>query len=264
MNLNEQDSHFYEVQLFMNDLREHINPESVKVILDVGSRNAMESITLKDYCPNAIVYAFECNPLAIELCRQNIGNRADIILVDKAISDVNGPIDFYAIDPEKTVTSHADGNIGASSLFVANPEYPHEKYHQNKITVESITLARWAENTGVRDIDIMWIDLQGAELMAFKGMGNLISHVKVIYTEIEFKEMYLGQPLFDEIDRYLNEKGFILLKLYPYGWFGNALYVRKDIVRKIGMASLYFRKQLMLWRLWLSQIKQKLLHCVRQ
>jgi FkbM family methyltransferase len=56
--------------------------------------------------------------------------------------------------------------------------------------LESITLARWAKHAGVRDIDIMWIDLQGAEHRAFKGMENLISRVKAIYTEVEFKEMY--------------------------------------------------------------------------
>jgi hypothetical protein len=75
---------------------------------------------------------FECNPPAIELYQQNIGNRTDIILVTKAISDINGMVGFFAINPEKTVTTHSDGNIGASSLFMAIPEYPHEKYHQKK------------------------------------------------------------------------------------------------------------------------------------
>jgi FkbM family methyltransferase len=230
----------------------------------VGSRDAMESITLKDFYPDAVVYAFECNPPAIELCKRNIGERGGIILVPNAVSDINGTLEFFAIDPEKTVTTHRDGNIGASSLFVANPDYPHEKYQQNKITVESITLARWAEHAGVRDIDIMWIDLQGAELRAFKGMENLISRVKVIYTEVEFKEMYLNQPLFGEVDRYLCEKSFILIKLYPCDWFGNALYVRKDLVNEIGLGWLYLKKHLTLWRLRLSQLKSKWFHLARQ
>jgi FkbM family methyltransferase len=257
MNPKLQDSHTVEVKCFVQELRGYITPESVRVIVDIGSRNAIESITLKGFYPDAIVYAFECNPPSIEICRQNIGTRADIIMVAKAVSDVNGTVDFFAIDPEKTVTTHADGNIGASSLFIANPEYPHEKYHQNKIMVESITLEKWAVEAQVRDIDIMWIDLQGAELKAFKGMGNLISRVKVIYTEVEFKKMYLNQPLFGEIDSYLIKNGFILVKLYPYDWFGNALYVRKDLVPEIEMAKLYFRNRLILWRLWLSQQMSK-------
>jgi len=154
-------------------------------------------------------------------------------------------VDFFAIDPQKTVKTHADGNIGASLLSVAKHEYPHEKYHQKKITVESINLTRWAKQVGARDIDIIWLDLQGAGLRAFIGMGNLISRVKVIYAEVEFKKRYLNQPLFGEVDRYLDEKGFVLLKIYPSDWFGNALYVRKEIVHGIGMAKLYFRRRTM-------------------
>lgn len=260
MQLGKQDCHLGEVRCLVNCLRDYINPESVKVILDVGSRDAMESVALNDFYPNAMVYAFECNPPAIELCKKNIGERRGIILVPNAISDINGTLEFFAIDPEKTVTKHRDGNIGASSLFVANPEYPHEKYQQNKIMVESITLARWAEDAGVNDIDIMWIDLQGAELRAFKGMGKLISRVKVIYTEVEFKEMYLNQPLFGQIDRYLSKSGFVLLNLYPSGWFGNALYVRKDIVRGIGLARLYVSRYYRLGRFWFSILKRCLIN----
>ncbi len=241
-----------EVLMLFQDILGYINPNSVNVVLDVGSRDAKEAITMKEVFPKAQVYAFECNPPAIKLCEQNIGNLADIILVPKAVSDVNGKIDFFAIDPEKSITRQSDGNIGASSLFIANPAFPHEKYYQNKITVESITLERWAEEVGVRDIDILWIDLQGAELKAFQGMGPLLSRTKIIFTEVEFKEMYLGQPLFSEVDRYLTANGFYLLKLHPSDWFGNALYVRKDNVQGMRLLILYANKYylLTLVQLW--------------
>jgi len=255
METSKQDCHIEEVRTFVHDLHNYINPPSVNIILDVGSRDAMESVTLKDFYPNANIYAFECNPPAIELCKKNIGKHSGIVLVPNAVSDVNGTLEFFAIDPERTITTHKDGNIGASSLFLANPEYPHEKYHQNKITVESVTLSRWAKHVGVFDIDILWIDLQGAELRAFRGMEDLISHVKVIYTEVEFREMYLGQPLFNEINQYLLRKGFVLIKLYPYGWFGNALYVRKDLVNVITRSWVYIKTRLVLLRLFLSQLK---------
>jgi len=258
-----QDDHTSEVCMLVHDLLGYIEPPFVKIVLDVGSRNAKESIALKGFFSNARVYAFECNPPAIELCKQNIGSRTDITLITKAVSDVNGTVDFFAIDPEKTVTSHADGNIGASSLFVANPDYPYEKYHQEKITVESITLEQWAESAGVQDIDIMWIDLQGAELKAFQGMGNLLSRTKVIYTEIEFKKIYLGQPLFREVDSYLSARGFCLLKLYPSGWSGNALYVQNDLVQGMRLATSQVRKYFALGRVQLSLIKQYLTNSFR-
>jgi len=68
MNSNARDSHMVEVRSFVQNLRSYINSESVKVILNIGSRDAIESITPKGFYPDAIVYAFECNPPAIELC----------------------------------------------------------------------------------------------------------------------------------------------------------------------------------------------------
>jgi hypothetical protein len=49
MNPEAQDSHTVEVQCFVRDLRGYINPKSVKVILDIGSSNARESITIKAF-----------------------------------------------------------------------------------------------------------------------------------------------------------------------------------------------------------------------
>jgi FkbM family methyltransferase len=267
MEPGKQDCHIDEVRCLVHDLRDYINPESVKVILDVGSRDAMESITLKDFYPDAVVYAFECNPPAIELCKRNIGERGGIILVPNAVSDINGTLEFFAIDPEKTVTTHRDGNIGASSLFVANPDYPYEKYHQEKITVESITLERWAKEAKVQEIDIMWIDLQGAELKAFRGMGDLLLRTKIIYTEIEFKEIYVGQPLFGDVDAYLSERGFCLLKLYSPGWFGNALYIRKDLVNGMDWVVFLWTKYIIRYyailRSHLSFVKQRIVGAIR-
>lgn len=219
-----------EVHELSVQLNPYFDPSSIKTVLDVGSRDATESINLKRCYPNAQIYAFECNPAAIELCKKNIIDHSDITLVTKAVSDIVGTLDFYAIDPQQTITAHADGNIGASSLLTANPAYPYEKYVQKKISVESVTLEKWAKEMQVNEIDILWMDLQGAELRAFRGMGNLIGHVKAIFTEIEFNEIYVNQPLFPEIDDYLTSRGFHLLKLYYAGWFGNALYIQEEYI----------------------------------
>lgn len=218
------------VNMFMKEFDTVLNRQLIRVVLDIGSRDAKEAIALKEYFPAAAVYTFECNPACIELCEENIDNRPGIILVDKAISDENGPVDFYAINTEKTIsTRKPDKTIGASSLFVANPAYPHETYYQDKITVEAITLKRWAIDNKIETVDLVWMDLQGSELKALKGMGNLIDTVSVIYTEVEYQSVYLNQPLFDEIDEYLALRGFRAhAKMNTSAWFGDVMYIRED------------------------------------
>lgn len=219
------------VHNFMKELVKFVDLSQIKVALDVGSYDAKVAIDFKKCFPRAKIYAFECNPPAIELCKRNIGNRNDILLIDKAVSDENGIINFYPINPEKTVTSHPNGNIGASSIYIANPAYPIERYYQEQIRVESITLQRWATNNGIKSIDVLWMDLQGAELKALKGLGSLIENVKTIYTEVTYKEMYLGQPLFKEINGYLTSNNFYPVKRFNTSeWFGDVLYVRGDLL----------------------------------
>ncbi len=207
-----------------------IEKNAVRVALDVGSRDAHIAILLKEQFPAARVFAFECNPAAVALCRHNIGSQDGVHLVDKAVSDTDGTVDFYSINPQQTVTPHADGNIGASSLFRANPNYPHERYVQDRIQVEAVTLKRWAKENGIEEIDLMWMDLQGGELKALRGMEDLIHRTKIIFTEVEYKEMYVGQPLFPEVNDYLVANNFVLYqKMNTSDWFGDVLYVRRDL-----------------------------------
>lgn len=51
-------------------------------------------------------------------------------------------------------------------------------------------------------------DLQGSELQAFKGMGDLMNKFKWVYSEVNFKECYLGGALVGEVDEYLANFGF--------------------------------------------------------
>jgi len=51
-------------------------------------------------------------------------------------------------------------------------------------------------------------DLQGSELQAFKGRGELLHDFDYVYSEINFKECYLGGALVEEIDAYLLQFGF--------------------------------------------------------
>jgi len=60
------------------------------------------------------------------------------------------------------------------------------------------------------NIDMIKIDVQGAELSVFEGVDAKLSEVLVIWTEVEFIPLYENQPLFRDIDSFLSSKGFLL------------------------------------------------------
>jgi FkbM family methyltransferase len=57
---------------------------------------------------------------------------------------------------------------------------------------------------------LLKIDVQGFELEVLKGATALLPHIDAIYVEASYVELYEGQPLHEEIERYLTETGFIL------------------------------------------------------
>ncbi len=208
----------------------YIGKDNVKTVIEAGALNCKDSLTLSKQYPNAHIYAFECNPDSIEVCKKNIQGSDHITLTEKALTDKEGDVVFFPIDTKKTETPHEDGNPGASSMFLANQEYPMEKYVQGEISVPSTTLKRFLADSNLDSVDILRLDAQGSELSILKGLEEMINKVKVIQTEVLFKPQYLNAPLFDEVTDYLESKGFRFAGYATrYEWFGDVLFVRENL-----------------------------------
>ena len=145
------------------------------------------------------------------------------------MSDYDGTATFYPIDKEKTVTTWEDGNQGASSLLKASGKYELEQYAQTETMVQCVRLDTFLREHNIPSIDILWMDIQGAELKALKGLGRRISDVRIIQCEVEMIEIYRGQPLFKEIKRYLLHHGFRFVGFSSKSnYSGDAIFIHKD------------------------------------
>jgi FkbM family methyltransferase len=56
--------------------------------------------------------------------------------------------------------------------------------------------------------DFIKVDTQGAELMILEGAENLLQQAQVVEVEVEFIQLYEGQPVFADLDSYLRARGF--------------------------------------------------------
>ena len=158
------------------------------------------------------MYAFECNSNTLPICEKNIKHYSDrITLVPKAINSFTGTCTFFPINQTLTKTTWKDGNPGASSLFKSNGQYTIEKYVQDETSVACITLRDFMIEKSIDHVDIIWMDLQGAELIALKSMGEFLKKTNYIHTEVSYKPMYDGQVLFNELHDFMLSMGFISL-----------------------------------------------------
>jgi FkbM family methyltransferase len=201
------------------------------IIFDIGSRDCLQSIELYKTFPNSRIYAFECNPNTINLCKTNIIPYSDrITLIQGAVCDYNGEITFYPINQEKTETSWKDGNPGASSIFKSNGRYSIETYVQDTIVTNCHRLDTVMKTYDIPKVDIIWMDLQGAELLALKSLGNYINNVRYIHTEVSHREIYTGQVMFDKLNDFMLSNTFsIMNKLTLQGWQEDVVYKKTCI-----------------------------------
>jgi FkbM family methyltransferase len=135
-------------------------------------------------------------------------------------------------DKEESVEFIETNNRESSSIL----ELKHHKNEHpwvvevNRFKVDTTTFQKVAMsyNLDLSKYDFLNMDIQGAELKALKGMGDLLKNFKYIYLEVNTKELYAGCALLPEIVDYLNEYGFhqVDIHMTQHGW-GDALFVAR-------------------------------------
>lgn len=121
-------------------------------------------------------------------------------------------------------------NMQSSSVLefgTHSQEHPHVVYI-GKIQMKSTTIDTFFERNQLdaSKYDFWNFDIQGAELLALKGGSKSIKHAKVIYLEVNERELYTGCGLIGDIDILLEQYNFkrVLTNITQHGW-GDALYL---------------------------------------
>lgn len=69
----------------------------------------------------------------------------------------------------------------------------------------------------ITDVHFLKLDVQGAELDVLRNSQRILKKTMLVYCEVEFLELYKGQPLFGEVDAFLRSQGFMLHFLNGFG-----------------------------------------------
>ncbi len=209
-------------------------------ILDIGSWHLHQSIELSNIFPHAQIDAFEPVPDSFEICMRNLENIAPdkkmkIRVHNIALGDKIGLVPFFAVDT--SVEQRIDA--GFSSLFKFSESFKNDKYYgqsliQKELRVQSNTLDNWCRDNNTQFIDIIWIDVQGAELLVFEGGKEILQNTKFILTEVGLKPYYEGHTLKADIDKLLFGLGFEEIDssfvLNGFDYEANTIYVNKYLV----------------------------------
>lgn len=185
-----------------SDLRDLLKTDS-PIIVDGGANiGTVTDLFLQQYA-NPTIHAFEPRPDAAQVMQSKYENLSNVHVHMCALGSEDATLSFNVV-----------GHETSSSLL--NPSPINQHYHPDIMTVTQtidVPVKRLDAILNI-DIDLLKLDLQGYELEALKGCGDLLQRIKTITTEVEFVPLYDNQPLFADIDVFLRSQGFKLFNLY--------------------------------------------------
>jgi len=122
-------------------------------------------------------------------------------------------------------------NSESSSLFELGS---HKESYPDIVEVDQVSVRTIRLDSIIRpdeSFDFLNLDIQGAELPAIQGLGELISDFKYIYAEVNREELYLGCTQLHELEDYLKQRSFVRVRtLWTKANWGDAFWIRADIL----------------------------------
>lgn len=145
----------FETDLVKKEIREG------DIVLDIGANIGYFTLIFSQIVGiNGKVFAFEPDPNNFSILKKNIeiNNLKNVILIQKAVSDVNTPLTLYLCD-----YNHAQHRI-----------YPSSRCNE-KITVDSITIDEYFTKTEFyKKINFVKMDVEGSEYNVINGMQKIL------------------------------------------------------------------------------------------
>lgn len=199
--------HLYHINDYA-DMRFILNSVQNPLIIDVGANEGRTVDRFLCLFPAAAVVAIEANPeLAVQLMEKYRKN-GQVTVVSNALSDSTGETEFYVSN---------DAIHGMSSMLPWSPESDHVNRVERRIQVQTVRLDDLCASRNIQRVDVLKLDIQGAEMLALAGAGDLVTRgaITLIFVEVWFEDKdYLGQCHFLNVYEMLKRNGYVLYGLY--------------------------------------------------
>ncbi|MGH7156965.1 MAG: FkbM family methyltransferase [Candidatus Saccharimonadales bacterium] len=232
---------------FEGIIDEYLDPGDAWVIFEIGACEGEDTIKLRRKYPNAQIYAFEPLPANIKKIRANYKKYGEhnINLFQLALSDKRAKAEFFVSSGHPVgIPNSKDWDYGNKSSSLLPPKdhkriHPWVKFDKHAV-VSTERLDNFCQAHSISKIDFIYLDVQGAEKMVLEGAGNYLNDVKLIWLEVEAIELYEGQPLKYDIEKFMTGKGFKRIKDTVGSIAGDQLYINRKLTKTRPLKRLKF------------------------
>jgi FkbM family methyltransferase len=184
----------------------HFPRVDYRFVIDAGaSRGSFTDAFLQMHRPEKLVLV-EALPDLAERLKSHYAGRPEIAVVAAALSDKNGDAEFEVNEFDYS-----------SSLLKIDPRnsewFGRSLKVARHIRVPTLSLPELMQQQGLSQVDLLKLDLQGAERLVLTGGAAVLPRIRVIFSEVLFEPMYAGCWLFWDLHEFLAGRGFKLCGL---------------------------------------------------
>ena len=162
-------------------------------ILDCGANLGLASLYFKRRFSDARITAFEPDPVITALLRRNLARNggADIEVVEAAVWSARERLTFFSDEADAGALAAVERSDAGSQ--------------RSAIAVDSIRLREWLER---EDVDLLKLDIEGAELVVLQDVESALSSVAAIHLEVH--DLNPARRILPECMAILDRAGFII------------------------------------------------------
>ncbi len=181
----------------------------IVTVFDVGAFDGCTAIGYRKAFKEAAIHSFEPSPEAYAALVERFKEDSQVVPVNTALADAPGTASFQL------------NNAGVTNSLLEkdkrSDEWVDHTWTDNTATVEVKvdTLDNYCEREGIRQIDLLKIDAQGADLKVLQGAGRMLREGRIysIFIETCIVPLYDGQGELHEVCALMHGHGYCLFDL---------------------------------------------------
>ncbi|WKV13568.1 FkbM family methyltransferase [Marivirga harenae] len=172
------------------------------VIIDGGANIGKYSLVCKELMPNTLIYSLEPVKDTFKLLSQNVRAHTNMVPVQKGL---------YKTNTSKEINIF-NSNTHSSLVDIQGLSYESTQ----KQTIELIKGDDFMRNQNINEVDLLKIDVEGAEFDALVGFDEHISNGKIRMIQFEYGYINITtKKLLIDFYNYFESKGYLLGKIFP-------------------------------------------------
>lgn len=145
------------------------------VVFDVGANKGSYTKELSRFFPNADIYCFEPSQATHAILESNVGNLPGVHCCNFGFGKETSEVELYSDAEGSGIASVYDRRLSHFGIALEAKE---------KISIRRID--EFCGSEGIVNIDFLKLDIEGHELAALEGAGDMLQQKRIRFIQFEF------------------------------------------------------------------------------